>query len=141
MMEVSLVWKGPSVHGFASILLSVLAAPGLLGTAALDQGSSRGGNLDYYRVASATDGRCTAIVKREGLLYSIEVYGLEPDESFPMSTSSAGEEIRYTASANREGYYVMILAPNVKNRSNGIAHVAFQSARCNIHVSFPWRDN
>lgn len=129
------------MHRVCRALMLVLAVIGSLGKVDLARAQSSRGSLDYYRVASATDGRCTDIVKREGLLYSIEVYGLEANETFPMSTLSAGETIRFTATANRDGYYLMILAPNVKNRSSGIAHVEFESARCRIHVSFPWRDD
>lgn len=103
--------------------------------------STAAGPLDYVKVASASDGRCSALAKREGRLYSVEIIGLEPNERFPVYTSSAGETINYTAQANKDGYYLMILGPHVKGRSSGIAHFSFESARCRIHLSFPWRDD
>jgi hypothetical protein len=96
--------------------------------------------LDYVKVASASDGPCTAIVKREGPLFSFEVFGLEPGESFPVSSISAGERIDFAATASKDGYYLVVLVPNVKGRSSGIARVEFESRRCRIRVSFPWRD-
>lgn len=122
---------------FVSSLLIAISG----GSSVIVRSPSHEGSLDYVKVASATDGRCTAVVKREGQLYSVEIFGLEPNERFPVSSSSANETIKYTATSGKDGYYLAIIAPNVKGRSTGIAHFAFKSARCQLKVSFPWRDD
>lgn len=109
--------------------------------AAAGAASAAASPLDYVKVASVSDGRCSALAKRAGRLYSVEIIGLEPNERFPVYTSSAGETINYTAQANKDGYYLMILGPHVKGKSSGIAHFSFESVHCRIHMSFPWRDD
>jgi hypothetical protein len=126
---------------FTNLVMMALLLTASGSGAAAGAASAAGSPLDYVKVASASDGPCSALAKREGHLYSVEIIGLEPNERFPVATSSAGETINYTAQANKDGYYLMVLAPQVKGRSSGIAHFSFESAHCRIHLSFPWRDD
>jgi hypothetical protein len=96
--------------------------------------------LDYVKVAEATNGLCDLVVKREGRLYSIEIRGLEPDERFDVISTSEREQIVIPVEVSYKGEVIIVIAPQVKGYNSGIAHVNFESRRCKMHVSYPWRD-
>jgi hypothetical protein len=96
--------------------------------------------LDYVKVAEASNGRCTAVVKRQRGLYSVLISGLEPNESFDVISTSEREELVIPVEASTTGLVIIIIAPNVKGYDSGVAHIDFESRRCRIHVSYPWRN-
>jgi hypothetical protein len=102
--------------------------------------SANASELDYVKVAEATDGRCDVVVKREGRLYSIEIKGLEPDERFDVISTSERERIVIPVEVSYKGVVIIVIAPQVKGYDSGVAHIDFESRRCKIHVSYPWRD-
>jgi hypothetical protein len=113
-------------------LLCMLSSPGL---------SANASELDYVKIAEATDGRCDVVVKREGRLYSIEIRGLEPDERFDVISTSEREQIVIPVEVSYKGVVLIVIAPQVKGYDSGIAHIDFESRRCKLHVSYPWRND
>jgi hypothetical protein len=97
--------------------------------------------LDYVKIAQARDGPCTATVKRAGNLFSVHIEGLEPGERFEVVSTSEREEIVIPVEVSYKGIVIIVTAPQVKGYTSGIAHIDFESRRCRIHLSYPWRDD
>ena len=117
------------------------AAATLLATSGVPAFAAAASELDYVRIARATDGRCIAEVKRAGNLYAVNISGLEPGEHFTVLSTSEREEIHIPGEVAAKGVVIVVIAPHVKGYSSGIAHIDFTSRRCRLHVSYPWRDD
>ena len=90
-------------------------------------------------VASRRSGPCQVTVRRSDMFHAVEITGLEPDEQFDLVLTYEGRKLVLPIVVARKGVVLVTLESLVRGESIGVGYVDFESSRCRVHLSYPWR--
>lgn len=94
---------------------------------------------DQVRIAERRDGPCHVTVWRNEIVHSVEITGLEPGEDIDLKLTYEGRVLELPIPVPRKGIVIVSLESKVRGESVGVGYVDFESRRCRIHLSYPWR--
>lgn len=96
-------------------------------------------DLDSIKIASTRKGPCDVTVRRTSIVHIIEITGLDPDEAFDLVLTYEGRRLTIPVVVASKGVVIVALESKVKGESVGVGYVDFESNRCRVHLSYPWR--
>jgi hypothetical protein len=106
-----------------------------------DDGTLRAFTLFVPFPMEKTSGTCRLSVIEGAPHYeavTVNVTGLQPNETFVIEMHSENEGGRSNVTASPQGTYASAVFPFVKGETSGKARVAVEAQSCKLEIEFPW---